>query len=213
MTAQTRAFPAVLGALACLMWLAGCAVKPDSRVDPAENRIITVGQWGGTPADESRARKHAITRITLHHQGVAFPRGRDPVRYLRDLQSWSRDTRKWLDIPYHYIIDLEGNIYAGRDIRFAGDTNTEYDPAGHALVEVVGNYEESEPNPSQLDAVVELMTLLAAKYAIPVERIQGHRDFSGQTVCPGKNLYRYLENGYFQDRVRMGLVTRHPGSR
>jgi hypothetical protein len=195
------------------MLLTGCAVKAELPVVPVESRIMTVSQWGGTPAEESKARRHAVTRITLHHQGVAFPRGSDPVQYLRNLQNWSRDTQHWLDIPYHYVIDLDGNIYEGRDIRFAGDTHTEYDPAGHALIEVVGNYEESEPNQAQLDAVVELMTMLAAKYAIEPDAIRGHRDFSDRTVCPGKHLYRYLDNGYFQERVRENLVTRQPGFR
>lgn len=188
--------------------LAGCAARAEFHAAKVENRIITVSQWGGTPADESVARKHSVTRITLHHQGEAFPRGRDAAQYLRNLQLWSRNTQKWLDIPYHYVIDLDGNIYAGRDIRFAGDTNTEYDPTGHALIELVGNYEEAEPSQFQLDAIVELMTLLAAKYAIPVDAIKGHKDFSTQTVCPGKNLYRYLENGYFQQRVSANLATR-----
>ena len=31
--------------------------------------------------------------------------------------------------------------------------------------------------------------MLAAKYHVPVERIASHRDYSSQTVCPGKNLY------------------------
>ena len=135
--------------------IAGCA----SPVAPrgAGFEVIDARQWGGTPADQKLARPHTISRITLHHQGEAFPRGRDPRQYLRELQSWSRTTKGWIDIPYHYVIDLDGRIYAGRDIRFAGDTNTDYDPAGHALIEVVGNFEEVEPNAAQLAAVVNLM--------------------------------------------------------
>lgn len=178
-----------------------------------EDSIITVPQWGGTAADESKARRHEVTRITLHHHGEAFPRGGDPIAYLRNLQSWSRETRHWLDIPYHYVIDLDGKIYEGRDIRFAGDTNTEYDPAGHALIEVVGNYEVAEPNQPQLDAVAALMAMLAAKYAISPDEIRGHKDYSVQTVCPGKNLYRYIENGYFRDRVRAALAGKAPAVR
>ncbi|MBL8525213.1 MAG: N-acetylmuramoyl-L-alanine amidase [Betaproteobacteria bacterium] len=189
-------------ALGALLF-AGCAGPVRvTTIDDTERRIISVAQWGGTPADESRARRHTINRITLHHAGVAFPRGKDPIAYMQNLQRWSRDTRKWLDLPYHYVIDLDGNIYEGRNIKFAGDTNTEYDPAGHALIEVVGNFEEVEPNEAQLAAVVETMAMLAAKYRVPVEKIEGHKDHSRQTVCPGKNLYRYLENGYFRDRVR-----------
>jgi hypothetical protein len=184
---------------------AALAAQPLAEV---ESRIVSVAQWGGTPADPALARKQAITHITLHHQGEPFPQGKDPVAYLRNLQTWSRATKHWLDIPYHYIIDLDGRIYEGRKLEYAGDTNTEYDPKGHALIEVVGNFEEVEPNQKQLDAVVDLMALLAVKYKVPVERIAGHKDHSAQTVCPGKNLYRYLQNGYFRDQVALRLSQR-----
>jgi hypothetical protein len=180
---------------------AGCAVKPVTN-EPA---IVAVSDWGGTPADPARARRHTITHITLHHQGEPFKTGTDPRQYLRNLQLWSRNTKGWLDIPYHYIIDLEGRVYAGRDIAYAGDTNTEYDPSGHALIEVVGNFEEVEPNQAQLDAVVNLMALLAKKYKVPVENIASHRDYSNNTVCPGANLYRYVRSGYFKEQVALRL--------
>ena len=181
----------------------GCAT-PQAPASAAPE-IIRVAQWGGTPANEAAARRHKIERITLHHQGLPFPRGKDPQQYLRDLQSWSRQTKGWIDVPYHYVIDLDGNMYEGRDIRFAGDTNTAYDPAGHALIEVVGNFEEVEPNAAQLDAVVNLMVVLAARYNVAVENIRGHRDVAPGTECPGRNLYRYLENGYFHAQVRARL--------
>ena len=180
--------------------ITGCGT---SRIGPSNApQIMRVADWGGTPADESLARRHKIDRITLHHQGLAFPRGKDPQKYLRDLQSWSRKTRGWIDVPYHYVIDLDGNTYEGRDINFAGDTNTNYDPAGHALIEVVGNFDDVEPNATQLDAVSNLMALLVTRYDIPVDKIRGHRDVATGTECPGKNLYRYLENGYFHAQVR-----------
>jgi hypothetical protein len=190
----------------CLLVAAPAHAAPLAAV---ERSIVPVSGWGGTPADATLARKQAISFITLHHQGEPFPEGKDPVQYLRNLQAWSRTTKHWLDIPYHYIIDLDGRIYAGRDINYAGDTNTEYDPMGHALIEVVGNFEEVEPNQKQLDAVVDLMAMLAAKYHVPVERIASHRDFSGQTVCPGKNLYRYVQSGYFREQVAQRLAAEH----
>jgi len=167
----------------------------------ADPRIISVEEWGGTPADASKARLQEITHITLHHQGEPFPQGKDPIAYLRKLQAWSRNTKHWLDIPYHYVIDLDGRIYEARRIEYAGDTNTEYDPKGHALIEVVGNFEEVQPNAAQLDAVVELMAMLAKKYKVSPDTIHGHKDYSAQTVCPGENLYRYLADGTIQRRV------------
>ncbi|MCS0592297.1 peptidoglycan recognition family protein [Massilia norwichensis] len=171
-----------------------------------EQEIVPVGAWGGTPADAARARRQTITHITLHHQGEPYKAGTDPRQYLRNLQTWSRNTKHWLDIPYHYIIDLDGHIYEGRKIEYAGDTNTEYDPLGHALIEVVGNFEEVEPNQQQLDAVVRLMAMLADKYGVTLDHIASHRDFSNQTVCPGANLYRYVQEGYFRHKVALRLA-------
>ncbi|MES2757921.1 MAG: peptidoglycan recognition family protein [Pseudomonadota bacterium] len=192
-------------ALLCAGALFAPALSAQTLAD-VERRIVPVADWGGTPADAASARRHEITHITLHHQGEPFPVGKDPVRYLRNLQTWSRTTKRWLDIPYHYIIDLDGRIYEGRKIEYAGDTNTEYDPTGHALIEVVGNFEEVQPNQKQLDAVVDLMAVLAAKYKVSIDGIHGHKDYSASTVCPGVNLYRYLQDGYFRQKVALRLA-------
>jgi hypothetical protein len=186
---------AVLAALFLSLSFTGCALTPPA-ADPA---VVAVADWGGTPADPLKARRHTITHITLHHQGEPYKAGTDPRQYLRNLQTWSRNTKGWLDIPYHYIIDLEGKTYAGRDIAYAGDTNTEYDPSGHALIEVVGNFEEVEPNQAQLNAVVNLMAMLSKRYGVPVQNIASHRDHSNNTVCPGANLYRYVQSGWFRE--------------
>ena len=188
-----------------LSFFNGCSSSKEFSFRSVEDEIVSVRQWGGTPAVDSLARKQTVTHITLHHQGEPFPKGKDPIQYLRSLQNWSRTEKKWIDIPYHYIIDLDGKIYEGRNINYAGDTNTEYDPAGHALIEVVGNFEEVEPNQHQLDAVVRMMTYLSVKYNVPVDSIRGHKDYSSQTVCPGKNLYQYLTNGYFKSKVEKNV--------
>ena len=199
---------AVLAAVLLSLSFSGCALKPPASGPGGDPVVVAVADWGGTPADPSKARRHTITHITLHHQGEPFKAGTDPRKYLRNLQTWSRNTKGWLDIPYHYIIDLEGRVYAGRDIAYAGDTNTEYDPSGHALIEVVGNFEEVEPNQQQLDAVVNLMARLAQKYTVPVEHIASHRDYSNNTVCPGANLYHYVQNGWFREQVAAKLRAR-----
>ena len=195
--------PALYCILAALLALPAHAGEPLAAVERA---IVPVATWGGTPADATKARRHTITQITLHHQGEAFKPGTDPQAYLRRLQTWSRTSKGWLDIPYHYVIDLDGRVYEARNIDFAGDTNTEYDPSGHALIEVVGNFEEVEPNQQQLDAVVNVMALLAAKYKVSLDDIKSHRDHSDKTVCPGANLYRYVKEDYFRHKVALRLA-------
>ncbi|GAB3377096.1 peptidoglycan recognition protein family protein [Massilia agri] len=199
-----------LPCLALLLPLWAHAAEP---LNSVERAIVPVSAWGGTPADASKARRHAITRITLHHQGEPFKPGTDPQAYLRRLQSWSRASKGWLDIPYHYVIDLDGRMYEARHIDYAGDTNTDYDPSGHALIEVVGNFEEVEPNQAQLDAVVELMAMLAAKYKVSLDDIRSHRDHSDNTVCPGANLYRYVKEDYFRHKVALRLAGEQARSR
>lgn len=176
-----------------------------TRFDAAacEAKIMPVAAWGGTPAvatAERPLKSHRISHITLHHQGETFPPGKDVQAYLRNLQTWSRGVRGWVDSPYHYVIDLDGKTYAGRDINIPGDTNTAYNPAGHALIEVVGNYENIEPSDAQLEAIAQMMAWVAIKHNIPIEKIASHKDYAS-TACPGKNLYRYIENGFFKRRV------------
>jgi len=193
----------LLAATIALATLLGCATHIASATDPA---VIAVETWGGTRVNVGPTRKHDIKHITLHHGGVDFLRGADAPHYLRNLQMWSRNTRGWPDIPYHYLIDPDGKIYEGRDITLAGDTNTEYDPVGHALVVVLGDFDKIEPNAAQLDATVNVMAMLAKRFNLPPAAIQSHRDYA-KTSCPGKYLYPYIESGELARRVTAKIKT------
>ncbi len=138
--------------------------------------MVSREEWGARKPGE-RLRKHAIARITLHHEGVVFDGSTPAPAYLRKVQRWSMDDRKWPDIPYHFLIDHRGTIYVGRPITAPGDTNTQYDPTGHALIAVLGDYDRQKPNAGQLKAVCDVMAWIAAEYSIPPSEIAGHRDF------------------------------------
>ena len=183
---------------ALLLVLAGCASVP-----PAPD-IVSVAAWGGSAAP-STAAPQQITHITLHHQGEIWKEGADVEAYLSRLQQWSRLTKHWADIPYHYVIAQDGRIYAARPLTQAGDTNTEYDPRGHALVMLVGNFEEQQPTAAQLTSAVELTAWLAREHHLGLDAIASHKDHSQQTVCPGKNFYAYLESGWFKAEVAKRL--------
>jgi hypothetical protein len=93
----------------------------------------------------------------------------------------------WFDVPYHFYIAFDGKIAEGREIKFVGDTNTEYDPTGHALIVLEGNFETEQPSNNQQKALEELVAWSAFKYQVPTADIKAHNDFA-QTACPGKNL-------------------------
>ena len=166
-------------------------------------KIISVKEWGGTPPPFTFA-EHKIERITIHHGGVEFKKDQDPVAYLKHLQEWSRTEKGWMDIPYHYLIDLDGKIYEGRNINYPGDTNTTYDPRGHALICVIGNYEIQKPNEKQLQSLAWLCAQLSKRYHVSLDSIKAHKDYA-QTACPGKNLYQYLQNGELQKMIQTYL--------
>ena len=175
---------------------------------PADLPVVTRQQWGWQPMNQKPARQH-IEKITIHHGGVEFKDDQDVPTYLMNLQAWSRAEKNWPDMPYHFMIDLQGNIYEGRPLQFPGDTNTDYDVNGHAQICVLGNYEEQIITPEQIDTVIALTAFLAAKYDVPLTAVKGHKDHT-ETLCPGKDLYRYLEDGTIHKHVRQRLeVTSH----
>ncbi len=152
--------------------------------------------------------KHDIRMITLHHSGSAEPlRPEDDVaKKIRDLQLWSESDRNWWDVPYHFLIGLDGIIYEGRDHRYRGETNTRYDVDGHLLISVLGNYDIQESTKEQIEAITNLMAWAVGKFDIPLDRIYGHSDLAA-TSCPGTHLRKYLDDGTIRNGIRSRLAS------
>jgi hypothetical protein len=152
---------------------------------------------------------HRITHVTLHHTGDAriLEPNEDPTQRLRNLQAWGARDRNWWDLPYHFLMDLEGHVYEGRDYHYMGETNTTYDPEGHFLISIIGNYDRQEPTPAQLERIADLMAWALAEFDLPLDAIGGHYNYA-DTGCPGKNLRKYLEDGTFRRMVSERLVRR-----
>jgi hypothetical protein len=173
----------------------------------AKPAMISRADWGAKPALLS-AKPHEVKFVTIHHTGTPSNKGVTLERKLQNLQAWSQREDKlasgrskpaWPDIPYHFYIAIDGRIGEAREVRFAGDTNTEYDPTGHLLIVVEGNFENERPTPEQLDSL-RRMTLWAAKeYGVPPERVAGHGDYA-RTDCPGLALL--MEVRKLRERVR-----------
>lgn len=163
--------------------------------------IMTRDQWGAKPI-QAPFKPHKPFKITVHHAGVATNRNRSFEDKLRGLQAWSQRNDKlaggkekpaWPDIPYHWYIDWTGRIADCRDPNVAGDTNTEYDPTGHYLICLEGNFEVEQPTGEQIRALNNLVFWIAESKNVPAVEIEAHLDHSKQTSCPGKNLYGELE--------------------
>ena len=179
-----------------LLVISGCSSK--------ELIIKSRGEWKAN--DPLLYQSHIPVRLTIHHEGQIFEKGQDAAKHIKDVQVWGMGPdRKWADIPYHFLIDLDGNIYQGRNVFTAGETATTYDPTGHLLLTCIGNFEEQELPEEQLQALINLTAYCCIKYQISPDSIAAHKDYA-ETLCPGKNLYKYIENGYIKRKVKKILA-------
>ena len=184
-----------------LQWLTGCvalsATLHGDRVSAARltelpPNVIPRDVWQPVPPSSPR-RPHTIERITIHHTGPPSWYG-TPLApdYLRAIQAFHQGPeRRWPDIAYHFLVDLDGAVWEGRPLGFAGDTATSYDPLGHALVAVLGDYDVQTPGAAQLEALRSLVEWLVEAYGVNAETLAGHRDYA-VTACPGRNLYALI---------------------
>jgi serine/threonine protein kinase len=153
--------------------------------------IVTRGGWGAAPASGSRSIQQP-RRITLNHDGQALAENSDVPALLRRIQGIHQ--RRWSDIAWHYIIDLDGNIYEGRAPNERGDTNYHYDTSDIIAVGVLGDYDKQIPSMRQIDAIVDLMAWLCRTYGISPGEIYPHHVFANQSpltdpkiTSPGRN--------------------------
>ncbi len=161
--------------------------------------IVWREDWGAKPVLPF-AVAHDIKRITIHHGGVPSNPKRTLEEKLIGLQLFSQREDKlangktkpaWPDIPYHYYIAIDGRIGEGRPYQYKGDTNTEYDPAGHLLIMVEGDFEQELPTEAELISLDKMLRWTMRRWHIGKELVKTHRDFA-DTSCPGKNLTQPL---------------------
>jgi N-acetyl-anhydromuramyl-L-alanine amidase AmpD len=165
----------------------------------ARPKIISRKKWKAKDA-VGKVNEHTVRFVTIHHTATRQNEKIPIEQKMQNLQNFSqREDRlasgklkpAWFDIPYHYYIAVDGKIAEGREIKFVGDTNTEYDPSGHALVVLEGNFEIEQPSAKQQEALQELIAWLSAKWKVPASEIKAHNDYAA-TACPGQNLKKML---------------------
>ena len=179
--------------------LAACASRGAPAAAVPDVAIVNRAEWGARDP-VLPMREHRIERITIHHTATRQNVERSLADKLRGLQAFSQrddslgDGRKkpaWADIPYHYYIAVDGTVGEARSWRYVGDSNTPYDPTGHLLIVVEGNFEDEQLAEGQMRALESLVTTFARRFNVPGERLGAHKDYAS-TRCPGRNLYAEL---------------------
>ena len=98
--------------------------------------------------------------------------------------------RGWSDVGYHYVIDIKGDIHAGRPIELIG-AHTKGQNKYSIGIAYVGGVEADGVTPkdtrtkAQKDSIIRLVKKLKGCY--PDVTIHGHNDFSNK-ACPSYNV-------------------------
>ncbi len=143
---------------------------------------------------------HVPQKITIHHTATKQNASRTVQEKLKSLQKFSmersplsdgRIKEPWADVPYHFYIAVDGTIGEGRQLQYVGDSNTPYDPTGHVLIVLEGNFQNEKVSEAQLQSLKSLSLAVAKRWKISGDNISGHKD-NATTACPGEDLYQLL---------------------
>ncbi|MGB0843931.1 MAG: peptidoglycan recognition protein family protein [Alphaproteobacteria bacterium] len=161
-------------------------------VFPAEGlQVLSRGEWNAKPGIESRMKRQVIREIVVHHTGVRKQSKYSLKQKLKFLQEYSQGEKRWGDVPYHFYIDMNGDVAAGRELAYAGDTNTGYNPANRIHIVVEGDLENERPSDRQIAVLRTLVKQQQAEHGLDPNAVSGHMDHAS-TDCPGQYLYPVL---------------------
>lgn len=161
-------------------------------------------EWGALPPAQEYV-PQTPTGVSLHHTGAYWSGRPGPEQYLRNIQHFhTGPEREWEDIAYHYLVDLDGGVWAGRPATVRGNPSIYYDPTGLVLISFLGDYGSQAPTEAQLNSAADTAAWLMKRYNMTNTTVSGHRDHA-PTSCPGTNLYGVLQDGSFTSRVRERL--------
>ncbi len=166
------------------------AAPTTTTTEPRLVRLEVIGRDGWGAAASGELGSHTIEKVTFHHTGSALTDNRLAPFRMRDHQAYHQQ-QGWPDLAYHFVIDRNGHVYEGRPIGAPGDTSTDYDPAGHFLPVLDGNFDEQEPTEAQLAALAVLMAWAVEEFDLRTSAVGTHRDYAS-TACPGSALYGRL---------------------
>lgn len=109
-------------------------------------------------------------------------------------------TMGWLDIGYHFGIELvngEYEVLVGRNLNADGAHCKEAGMNRKAIgICLIGNFDEEEVPQAMWLKAVSFVRGLMEIFDIPVTSVYGHRDFAPYKSCPGKlfRLERFRED-------------------
>jgi hypothetical protein len=188
-------------ALAAEAARSGPTRTPILRSELAAIGVVSRAEWGARPTTCSD-REDDWYRMAIHHTAGNPTYGGTVEGAVQFLQAYSQDGGTYCDIPYQFLVGVDGSLWEGReDIYYSGATYGNND--GDIAVSFLGCFTPSGCPGSTTDVTEEmiaggnvLVQTLAGMHAISMSDVRGHKDWSGwdHTSCPGDWLYARLDD-------------------
>ena len=136
--------------------------------------------------------KRDITHIVIHcsatKQGIHYE--------AQDIHRWHKE-RSWSGIGYHYVIDVAGDTWIGRDVDHDGAHVKGHNKNTIGICLIGGLDEDGEPkeNAFTKDQYLELDDILRTMMCMyPTAKVLGHRDFKGvKKQCPCMEVSEFIK--------------------
>jgi hypothetical protein len=182
--------------------------------------IITRSQWGGDQVPPRAAPDYGEVRAAFVHHTVNSNdyRPEDSAGIVLAICRYHRDTNKWNDIGYNFLVDRYGQVFEGRaggiDQPVIGAQAQGYNSVSSGVANI-GTFDVAGQTEPALEAMSKLIAWKLRIHGAPVEgqvtvtsnggesnrypsgrqvvlnRVAGHRD-GDQTACPGNALFAQL---------------------
>lgn len=133
--------------------------------------VVSRGDWGALPVNHSARNENGFYQRGTNPAGWYVYEGDLHDRYqtlimrhsafyqadglatLHEVQRLHREDRQWADIGYHFLIDIDGTIYEGRDLAARG-VHTRDHNTGSAGLCLLGDYRFVAPPAAQWEAAM-----------------------------------------------------------
>lgn len=187
---------------------------------PGAPQIIPRERWGAaTVPPRAQASYGEVRMAFIHHTATGNDYSPDEAAgIVLGIARYHRDSNKWNDVGYNFLVDKHGQIFEGRaggiDQAVIGAQAQGYNSVSTGIA-CLGDHTTIAQSPAAIEAIARLLAWKLPLHQTPVagqvtvesaggptnryrdgstvtfERISGHRD-GNKTSCPGAMLYGQL---------------------
>ncbi|KAF3420696.1 hypothetical protein E2986_01331 [Frieseomelitta varia] len=169
---------------------------PDSGFgDKIKNvRFIERNEWGAQPPATGLIKMNLpVPYVIISHTVTEFCETQSECTFfVRNMQTYHIESRKWSDISYNFLVGGDGYVYVGRSWDYMGAHAFGFNNRSIGI-SFIGTFNTVVPPKSQLYAAQRIIELGVENGKIaPDYKLLGHRQVS-RTLSPGSALYSVIQ--------------------